>query len=75
MSAAQDGSIERTPLTIKGRGVVIYTHGITEAMRPGIDADTAQRLVEVACPYSKALHGNIDIETNLIDTAAATPVA
>ncbi|PWV55691.1 organic hydroperoxide resistance protein [Chitinophaga sp. S165] len=36
---------------------------------PGIDKDVAQMLVDTAhktCPYSKALHGNIDITTNLI---------
>src|SRR4051812_6396279 len=35
---------------------------------PGIDAETAQKLVDGAhleCPYSKAMHGNIDIVTNL----------
>lgn len=36
---------------------------------PGLDKETAQMLVDTAhktCPYSKALHGNIDITTNLI---------
>lgn len=36
---------------------------------PGVDSEIAQTLVEAAhqtCPYSKALHGNIDITTNLI---------
>ncbi|HEY4091924.1 MAG TPA: organic hydroperoxide resistance protein [Luteibacter sp.] len=36
---------------------------------PGIDADTAQALVEAAhrtCPYSKATRGNIDVEINLV---------
>lgn len=36
---------------------------------PGLDRATAQNLVETAhqiCPYSKALHGNINIETKLI---------
>lgn len=45
---------------------------------PGIAAETAQKLVEVAhteCPYSKATHGNINVVTNLIDTVAATHVA
>ena len=35
---------------------------------PGIDRDVAQALVDTAhgtCPYSKALHGNIDIVTTL----------
>jgi len=42
---------------------------------PGIDRETAQRLADGAhleCPYSKATHGNIKVETNLI-TAVAEP--
>jgi Ohr subfamily peroxiredoxin len=45
---------------------------------PGIDADTAQKLVDAAhsvCPYSKATHGNINVVTALVDAAAAAPVA
>lgn len=36
---------------------------------PGLEAEVAQALVDAAhqtCPYSKALHGNIDITTNLV---------
>jgi lipoyl-dependent peroxiredoxin len=36
---------------------------------PGIDRETAQKIVEDAhrtCPYSKALHGNINVVTNLV---------
>jgi Ohr subfamily peroxiredoxin len=35
---------------------------------PGVDSDVARSLAEAAhgiCPYSKAVHGNIDIETNI----------
>ena len=45
---------------------------------PGVDRETAQKLVDGAhreCPYSKATHGNINVVTNLSDTAAATHVA
>jgi len=45
---------------------------------PGIDRDTAQKLVDSAhleCPYSKATHGNINVVTTLVDTGAATHVA
>ncbi len=45
---------------------------------PGVDHETAQRLVDGAhqeCPYSKATHGNINVVTNLLDVAAATPSA
>jgi len=36
---------------------------------PGVDHDTARELAEAAhgiCPYSKAIHGNIDVSTNII---------
>lgn len=36
---------------------------------PGIDAAIAQQLIDQAhtiCPYSKALHGNIGVETRLV---------
>src|SRR5262245_33095105 len=40
---------------------------------PGVDRETAQKIVDGAhleCPYSKATHGNINVVTNIIDTAA-----
>jgi len=36
---------------------------------PGGERDVADRLLEAAhkvCPYSRATHGNIDVETNLV---------
>ncbi len=36
---------------------------------PGIDSDVARELLDAAhgiCPYSKAVHGNIEITTNLV---------
>lgn len=36
---------------------------------PGIDRDIARELLDAAhgiCPYSKAVHGNIDVTTNLL---------
>lgn len=36
---------------------------------PGVDRDVAQSLVDAAhgiCPYSKAVHGNIDVVTTLL---------
>ena len=36
---------------------------------PGVEHDVAQELVEAAhetCPYSKATHGNIHVETNIL---------
>jgi len=35
---------------------------------PGMDADVARQLIEAAhrsCPYSKAMHGNVDVATEL----------
>ena len=35
---------------------------------PGVDREAAQRLIEAAhgiCPYSKAVHGNIDVTTTI----------
>jgi osmotically inducible protein OsmC len=35
---------------------------------PGVDREVAQDLIQLAheiCPYSKAVHGNIDIQTTL----------
>lgn len=40
----------------------------------GLDKDTVRILADAAhgiCPYSKAVHGNIGIETNVIDAVAA----
>jgi Ohr subfamily peroxiredoxin len=36
---------------------------------PGVDRELAQTLAEAAhgiCPYSKAVHGNIEVSTNLL---------
>ena len=36
---------------------------------PGMDKATAQNVIELAqrtCPYSKAVHGNINVEYNLV---------
>jgi len=34
---------------------------------PGVDREVAQQLIEAAiCPYSKAVHGNIDVTTTLV---------
>lgn len=44
---------------------------------PGIDHKTGQKLVDGAhkrCPYSKAVHDNINVVTNLIDVAATSAV-
>jgi lipoyl-dependent peroxiredoxin len=41
---------------------------------PGIDLDVARDLIEAAhltCPYSKAVHGNIEVTTTLVEPALA----
>lgn len=41
---------------------------------PGIDIETARELVHVAheiCPYSKAVKGNIEVETNVLEPVFA----
>lgn len=46
---------------------------------PGLDRETAQKIVDGAhleCPYSKAVHGNIEVVTNVdVATHAAEPAA
>ena len=39
---------------------------------PGIERETAEELIEAAhliCPYSKAVHGNINVTTTLVEEA------
>ena len=39
---------------------------------PGVAPDVAQRVIEAAhqvCPYSRATHGNISVETKLVEVA------
>jgi lipoyl-dependent peroxiredoxin len=41
---------------------------------PGVEPDQAQALIEAAhgiCPYSKAVHGNIDVTTSLMQPQGA----
>ncbi|MBV8536949.1 MAG: Ohr family peroxiredoxin [Alphaproteobacteria bacterium] len=41
---------------------------------PGVDREVAEELIHAAhgiCPYSKAVHGNIDVETTLVEAAFA----
>jgi lipoyl-dependent peroxiredoxin len=45
---------------------------------PGVAPDIAQKVVDGAhleCPYSRATHGNINVVTTVIDTAAVTSAA
>jgi lipoyl-dependent peroxiredoxin len=43
---------------------------------PGVDHETAQSLLDAAshlCPYSLAIHGNIDVQYNVITSEVAAP--
>jgi len=45
-----------------------FLRGRLAVALPGVDRDVAQELIEAAhaiCPYSKAVHGNIDVTTTL----------
>jgi len=45
---------------------------------PGLQHEVAQALVEGAhrtCPYSKAIRGNIDVVTNLVEARPVADVA
>lgn len=50
-------------------GIDFSIRGRLNISIPGIDREVAQSLVDAAqtvCPYSKAVHGNIDVEYNLV---------
>ena len=61
---AVDAEIE----LLTGKGGFFLRAQLNVAL-PGVDRAVAQELVEAAhgiCPYSKAIHGNIAVTTNLI---------
>lgn len=61
---AVDAEIE----LLTGKGGFFLRAQLNVAL-PGLDRAVAQELVEAAhgiCPYSKAIHGNIAVTTNLI---------
>ena len=46
-----------------------FLSAILNVSLPGIDREVAEDLVQTAheiCPYSKATHGNIEVETNVV---------
>lgn len=50
-------------------GAAFFLTARLDVSLPGVDRDVAQELVDAAhgiCPYSKATHGNIAVETNLV---------
>ncbi len=50
-------------------GGAFYLSAIINVSLPGLDREVAEELAQTAhtiCPYSKATHGNIAVETNLV---------
>ncbi len=66
-SAPPSDDVEVDLLLSKEDGFALRVrHNVT---LPGVDADTARALVEeghLTCPYSKATHGNIEVETRIL---------
>ena len=53
--------------TVEGGGYGIAVE--LDVALPGVDAETAQKLVEAAhevCPYSNATRGNIDVDLRIV---------
>jgi len=48
---------------------VFFQRARLKASVPGVERQQAQALIDAAhmiCPYSKAVHGNIDVTTTLV---------
>lgn len=71
--AAEEATVDAdVDLISEGRGFKV---GVTlRVAMPGVDDDTAQKMVETAhevCPYSNATRGNIDVDLSVVEPAAA----
>ncbi|MES2819539.1 MAG: organic hydroperoxide resistance protein [Pseudomonadota bacterium] len=58
-----------TEIDLGTSGTAYFLRARLNVSLPGMEADVARALVDAAhstCPYSKATHGNIDVEINLI---------
>ncbi len=58
-----------TEITLNLAGSSFFLRARLEVTLPGLDRATAQTLIDAAhgiCPYSKAVHGNIDVTTVLV---------
>jgi len=56
-------------ITLNLAGSSFFLRARFDVSLPGLDRAQAQELIDAAhgiCPYSKAVHGNIDVTTNLI---------
>ena len=64
----EDLSVD-TEVDLGTAGVEFFLQARLRVHIPGVAREVAQQLVETAhrtCPYSKALHGNIHIETEVV---------
>ena len=56
-------------ITLNLAGSEFFLRARLDVSLPGLDHETAQTLIDAAhriCPYSKAVHGNIDVVTTLV---------
>lgn len=64
-----DQAVDATIELVNRGGVDFYLRARLDVSLPGLDRGVALELIDAAhaiCPYSKAVHGNIAVETNLI---------
>jgi len=69
-----DGAAVDAEVDLGATGGAYFLQARLNVSLPGVDRQTAQHLVDGAhrrCPYSKAVFGNINVTTTLIDDAAA----
>ena len=54
-------------------GNAYFIQARVDVRMPGVALDVAEAIAQAAhdvCPYSKAVHGNIDVATNVVATDA-----
>jgi Ohr subfamily peroxiredoxin len=58
-----------TEIDLANAGGSFFLRARLNVSLPGVDREVAQSLAEAAhgiCPYSKAVHGNIEVSTNVL---------
>jgi lipoyl-dependent peroxiredoxin len=58
-----------TEIDLNRAGDSFFLRARLNVSLPGVDREVAQTLAEAAhgiCPYSKAIHGNIEVSTNVV---------
>ena len=64
----QEPSVD-TAIDLNNANGAFFLRARLDVSVPGVDRAVAQELIEAAhgiCPYSKAVHGNIDVTTTLV---------